>query len=363
MTIHLSLNNRAIPIIIGKNILGHLGRLIKKTSLGTDAIIITMPGIKNRFGKNLEDLLKKTCRSVAILTIPDSEESKNAFLALRLIDKITRMDKNKKIFLLALGGGVVGDLTGFIAAIYKRGVPYVQIPTTLLAQVDSSIGGKTAVDTAWGKNLIGAFYQPRLIVCDTVFLETLPREQLLSGLAEAVKYGIIKDTALFNYFEKNASKILSRDEKNLRHILARCAAIKARIVNKDERDEKGIRIALNFGHTFGHAIEAASLFGISHGKAVSIGMACACDLSVRLGLLHPQTSQRIIGLLRRLGLPTIIKNLSSASILKAMAFDKKFAARNRFVLLAGIGRVKIIEGISQENLREILIGRITKTAS
>ena len=353
--ITVGLARRSYQILLGKNVLSDLPNLIKNTAIGEDACVVTTAKIQALHGKKLKAALSKACVSVLVLTIPDSEKSKNAGLALRLIEKITRFDKKKKLFLVAFGGGVVGDLTGFIAAIYKRGVPYIQIPTTLLAQIDSSIGGKTAIDTSYGKNLVGAFYQPRFIVSDINLLKSLPCGQLLAGLSEAVKYALIKDAGLYAFLKKYHQKILKKDTRALSFLIARCAAIKAKVVAKDEFDKTGIRMILNFGHTFAHAIEAASRFKTSHGEAVSLGMVCACRLSEKLGLLNYKTSSEAIGLIKKMGMPTVIKRIRAGAIVKALAYDKKFAGKtNRFVLLEKIGKTKIVENIPQYLVSEVI---------
>jgi 3-dehydroquinate synthase len=249
--------------------------------------------------------------------------------------------------MIALGGGVVGDLTGFIASIYKRGIPYIQIPTTLLAQVDSSIGGKTAIDLKEGKNLVGTFYQPRLVVTDITVLQSLPKTQIKSGLAEIIKYALIADEELFSFLERHLADIFAFKTAFLEHIISRCCAIKARIVSRDEREEKGIRTILNFGHTIAHAIENASGYTrYNHGQAVALGMLVAGEMSKILHLLHPETFSRLERLIRNAGLPTEIKYLTHSEILQAHYYDKKFIGKkNRFVLAKDIGRTEVISGI------------------
>ncbi len=352
-TITVSLERRSYKILLGENTLTGLPGLIKDTLIGSDACVITTANILALHGKKLITTLEGACESVLVLTVPDTEKSKNAVLALKLIEKITRFDKKKKLFLVAFGGGVVGDLTGFIAAIYKRGVPYIQIPTTLLAQIDSSIGGKTAIDTTCGKNLVGAFYQPRFIISDTTLLKSLPGSQILAGLSEAVKYALIKDTELYAFLKKYHQKVLKKDTRALYFLITRCAAIKAKVVSQDEFDKTGIRMALNFGHTFGHAIEAASRFKTSHGEAVSLGMVCACRLSEKLGLLGHKACSDAIGLIKKMGMPTVIRKVKAQALIKALAYDKKFIGKsNRFVLLERIGRTKIVENVPKNLINE-----------
>jgi 3-dehydroquinate synthase len=267
--------------------------------------------------------------------------------ALRLIEQIAAYDVDKKIFIIALGGGVIGDLTGFVAAIYKRGIPYIQVPTTLLAQIDSAIGGKTAIDLKYGKNLVGAFYHPKLVITDTKVLTTLSRRQIQNGLAEAVKYGVIDDASLFKYIETHYARFLKGDAKVLTHIVERCSRIKARVVSADEKETKGIRTILNFGHTVGHAVEAASRYGqYQHGEAVGLGMRVAAAISCAMGCLKDADADRLNRLITSVGLPQKIEKVKLKDILERMRHDKKFVgSQNRFVLATKIGNVKVVKGI------------------
>jgi len=357
-TIKVALGSGSYNIYVGKNILKRLERLAKNAGLPSRGVIISTPPILKLFEKKV----KKTSGDILLrfLAIPDTEKSKNANLALKIIEKIMPFDKGRGVFLAALGGGVTGDLTGFVAAIYKRGIPYIQIPTSLLAQIDSSIGGKTAVDTRCGKNLIGAFYQPRFVLADTGLLETLPEKELRAGLSEAVKYGLIKDPDLYRWIARNAGKLLKRHPGCLEHLVCRCANIKAHVVGRDERDTKDIRIILNFGHTIGHAVEAASDFSLSHGLSVAIGMACACDMSAALGLLDKKERDDAIALLATIGLPTNIPKKILPRTMQALAHDKKFReGKNRFVLLKRIGETQIVENIPTDFIRKVLTGRLS----
>jgi 3-dehydroquinate synthase len=372
--IKVNLENRSYNILIGRNILQNLGKYICSAKLGKDGYIITNKLLKNYYGKKLKDALKNSGLSVRFKLVPDSETSKSFTVANGVLNDLARYDKKREIFILSFGGGVVGDLSGIVASIYKRGIPYLQVPTTLLAQVDSSIGGKTAVDLSEGKNLVGTFYQPRLVVSDVEMLKSLNQRQLKSGLAEVIKYGIIKDKQLFSYLENHFSGILNPKIPALMFIVRRCSSIKAKIVEKDEKEEKGLRTILNFGHTLGHAIEAAGGFsGYNHGEAVALGMLCASDISRRLGLLDGKTLIRIENLIRAAGLPTKIiplnrflsggippcgKKLTIAGILKAYYHDKKFkSAKNRFVLIERIGKTRIVENISLDIIKGVLKDR------
>lgn len=352
-TIKLNLGKRSYQIIVGSGNLSLLGKYITKLRLGTHAYIITNATIKNKYGRLAENSLKKSGFKVKFKIVPDSEKSKSIEITTAVIKDLARFDIKKRVFIVALGGGVIGDLSGFIASIYKRGIPYIQVPTTLLAQVDSSIGGKTAIDLSEGKNLVGAFYQPGLVLSDIALLKTLNRRQLSNGLAEAIKYGVIKDQGLFVYLEKNYKNIIKREEGALEYIVTACAKIKAGIVSLDEREEKGLRTALNFGHTIGHAIEAASGFNkYNHGEAVALGMLIASEISVKLNLIQDSLLKRIESLIANAGLPVRIKSISVEGILSKYYHDKKFiGSKNRFVLLSGLGRTKIVKAIPLRIIR------------
>lgn len=348
-TINVSLKNNPYKILLGYKILSDIGRHLNSLKIGKDAILITSPAIKRLHGKALTQSLKKYGFTVKEFVVPDGEQSKSAKVAIDLIEKIARYDVFKKMFVVAFGGGVIGDLAGFVAASYKRGVPYVQVPTTFLAQIDSSIGGKVAVDLSVGKNLMGAFYQPRMVFSDVFVLKTLDKRQIQNGFAEAIKYGIIDDIKLFNYIEKNYVKVFKGEKSALTHLVSRCSQIKTNVVLEDEKETKGIRTILNFGHTIGHAIEAAGGFKqFDHGQAISIGMRMAADISLRLNMADQETVNRINRLLSLVGLPEKVKKQRLGQIIKLMSHDKKFiSGKNRFVLVSKIGKVKVVEDISK----------------
>jgi len=355
-TIKVRLKDRSYNILVGKDLIASCGRRLKGLDIGRDAIVITNNRVAGLFRRPVLRSLKSACLTALFLTVPDSEKAKSIRIVTGLIDRISRYDVGRRIFIIALGGGVVGDVAGFVSATYKRGIPYAQIPTTLLAQVDSAIGGKTAIDLPVAKNMVGAFYQPRLVISDIRALKTLPADQIRSGIAEVIKYGVIKDGVLFEYLEKNAGKIMALDDASLEFIVSRSSAIKAGIVSKDEFDRKDVRAALNFGHTLGHAVETASGYsGYSHGQAVAIGMAIASKISSRLGILPGREAARIISLIERFGLPSSIrKNLDFSDIYNAHQHDKKFAGTNRFVLPSRIGHVRIVEGVPDNVIRKVL---------
>ncbi len=352
--IPVKVKSNSYKILIGHRILPQLGAALKAMRLGPDAVIVTNPVVSRYYGKTLLATLKKSGFNSQIFTVPDSERSKSVKVAFGLIEKIARIDTQKKIFIVAFGGGVVGDLAGYVAATYKRGIPYVQVPTTLLAQIDSAIGGKVAIDLSVGKNLVGAFYQPKLVLSDVALLRSLDKRQIRNGLAEAVKYGIIRDHALFCDIEKNYQKILALKPEVINRVVVACSKIKADVVRQDEKETRGIRTILNFGHTLGHAIETAGHFQkYQHGEAVALGMRIAAQIAFQRRMLKASDALRIERLLSAIGLPSLIKGISLPAILKAMGHDKKFKAKkNCFVLPVRIGAVKVVEGVSQGLIRQ-----------
>ena len=273
-----------------------------------------------------------------------------------IFDTLLENGCDRKTVLFALGGGVVGDMTGFAAASYMRGVPFVQVPTTLLAQVDSSVGGKTAINHPLGKNMIGAFYQPQLVVCDLDALKTLPQRELSAGLAEIIKYGPIADMAFLDWIEANLEALLAKDAAALAHAIQRSCEIKAWVVGQDER-ESGLRAILNFGHTFGHAIESGLGYGQwLHGEGVGCGMVMAAELSARTGPLRPSDVTRVRSLISRAGLPTTGPALAPEKLMELMALDKKAAqGKARFVLLERVGRAALHAGIDERLVCEAIV--------
>jgi len=354
--VKVNLGKRSYDIIVGNNILKDAGRFISGLKIGSDAYIITNAFIKNKYGKTLEKSLKENNLSVKFKIVADSEKSKSINTMSAVLKDIASYDQKKKVFIIAFGGGVVGDLSGFVASVYKRGIAYVQIPTTLLAQTDSAIGGKTAIDLEEGKNLVGAFYQPRLVISDTKLLTSLGARQLRSALAEVIKYAAIKDAKLFAWLEKKYPDILNAKIDALEYAVACCSRIKAKVVERDEKEKKGIRTILNFGHTIGHAIETAGKFkGHNHGEAVALGMLAACRISSAMGLCDKKALQRLENLVASVGLPTKIEGIASMDIVKAHYRDKKFIGRkNRFVLLESIGKVKVVEDVPLETIKNAL---------
>lgn len=345
--IKVNLGERSYPIYFGSAILKDFGKTFKSFFKSKKVVVVTNPTVGRFYSKVISDSLQKEGFEVNRIDVPDGEEYKTLAWASKLFDKLIALKADRQTPLIALGGGVIGDLTGFVAATYLRGVPFVQVPTTLLAQVDSSVGGKTGVNHRKGKNLIGAFYQPKFVYIDVATLKSLDTREMKAGLAEVIKYGVIKDPKLFKYLEDNIG-ILTLNSKNkiqssaLLHIVKRSCAIKASVVEADER-EAGLRAILNFGHTFGHAVEAVTNYKeYKHGEAVAVGMVFASELSHRAGLCSKSVVERVRNIIKRAGLPTEGPDFPRKSFLKAMEIDKKVVGGElRFVLVEGLGKVRI----------------------
>jgi 3-dehydroquinate synthase len=297
--------------------------------------------------------------ATSLEVVAPGEPSKSLPTASALLDRLVELQADRHACVVALGGGVVGDLAGFVAATYARGLPLLMVPTSLLAQVDSSVGGKVGVNHPIAKNIIGAFHQPVGVWVDTATLATLPAREFRCGLAEVVKYGVILDAAFFTWLENQAGAILAHDATRLREVVARCCALKAGVVAQDEREETGLRAVLNFGHTIGHAIEAVAGYGgaFPHGEAVAVGMVVESRLAERLGWVEPEVTARLVGLLGRFGLPTAAPGLDPSALLAAMSRDKKNqGGRIRFVLPRRIGHVELTDA-SPELIRAALDDR------
>jgi len=353
----VSLGSRSYQIKVGGGLLARLGADCAALKLGQRCAVLTDSNVGKKFAKAALKSLAKSGFAPVLITVPAGEKSKCLAVVEKCLDQLAKHRLERKSFIVALGGGVVGDLAGFVAATYLRGIPFVQVPTSLLAQVDSSVGGKTGVNLKSGKNLVGAFYQPRLVLCDLDTLKALPRREFVSGLAEVIKYGIIYDAVLFSQLERNLPKLLQRDSKTLRDVVARCCEIKADVVGQDET-ESGLRAILNFGHTIGHAIENSSGYGkYLHGEAISIGQVAAAELSRKLLGLPAGDVMRIEKLFARAGLPVGIK-LSAAQrkkLFAAMRLDKKVSGGEiKFVLAEKIGRVKFGCRVPAERLDEVI---------
>ncbi len=354
--VRVRLGSRGYTIHIGPGLLGQAGQLLQDSGFTDRAVIITHPRLRNLYGETLKQSLTEQGLNVAIIEVPEGEDQKSLETAGRLYEELTDCFAERTTPILALGGGVIGDLSGFVAATYLRGVPFVQLPTTLLAQVDSSIGGKVAVNHGRLKNNIGAFYQPRLVIADIDVLKTLSAVELSDGLAETIKYGVIRDAELFGYLERNIGRAKSLDERALETIVSRSVKIKADVVAKDELDT-GLRSILNYGHTVGHAIESVSDFEVSHGQAVAIGMVAAARISNRMGILPDSEVIRIRELVVRAGLPAELPLLESTRLIHAMKHDKKVLfGKVRFVLPRTIGDVFITDEVSPSVLEQVLQG-------
>ena len=322
--IRVKLKENSYDIMIGGGILPQLGKALTPLKIGKDAVIITDTSVGKLYAGRIVSSLNKAGYSAKVFAVAPGEKSKSFKTVFHLIEDIARYDVMKKIFIVALGGGVIGDLAGYIAACYKRGIPYVQVPTTFLAQIDSAIGGKTGVDLSVGKNLVGAFYQPRLVYSDVKVLSSLDARQIRNGLAEAVKYGVIGDKQLFEYIAKHYDGFLSLDLSAILKVVSRCSRIKADVVMQDEKETKGLRTILNFGHTLGHAIENVFQYdAYTHGEAVAIGMSAAAALAHSLGLLSTHDHDRIDKLLHTLGFTLRLKPCNVHDLIQAMSMDKK----------------------------------------
>ena len=341
-------------IIIGAGILNQTGEKLKALGLTDKAVIVTNPVVNKLYGEIVRQSLIDAGFQPTVLEIPDGEKYKTLASAGKLYAQLAACGAERSTPVLALGGGVIGDLAGFVAATYLRGVPLVQIPTTLLAQCDSSIGGKTAVDHGQLKNEIGAFYQPKITISDIAVLQSLPQPEFCGGLAEVIKYAVIKDEEFFLYLEKNLDQIKSLDNNVLEAVVAKSARIKVGFVEADEKDT-GLRNMLNFGHTVGHAVESVSNFRVSHGQAVSIGMVAAAGLAVKLELMDKADAVRLKKLLQRAGLMTALPPLEIAPLLQAMRYDKKVqGGKIRFVLPRAIGQVFITDDVNPAAVESVL---------
>jgi len=341
-SVKVSLGARSYEIKIGSRLVENLGKDCSSLQLGRKCAVITDVNVAPRYAEPTLASLKRAGFDAVLITVPAGETAKRLKQVESCFNQLAKHRLERKSFIVALGGGVVGDLAGFVAASYLRGIPFVQVPTTLLAQVDSSVGGKTGVNLAAGKNLVGAFYQPQLVLCDLQAFDTLPEREFRAGLAEVIKYGIIYDAALFARLERDMAKILRRDASSLAHIVTRSCEIKADVVSQDET-EGGLRAILNFGHTIGHAIEAITAYGrYLHGEAISIGQVAAAHLSAELLGLPAKDVERIRALFMAAGLPVSIKlsKPQRAKLLAAMTLDKKVSGGEiKFVLAERIGKV------------------------
>ncbi len=355
-TLTVGLGDRSYPIHIGRGLVGQQALFAPHIGSGR-AVVITNEKVATLHGDAVERSLAATGTRFTRIVIPDGEQHKRWETLDGVFGEMLRAQADRRTVVVALGGGVVGDLAGFAAATYQRGVPFIQVPTTLLAQVDSSVGGKTGINHPLGKNMIGAFHQPLAVIADTGTLDTLPDRELVAGLAEVIKYGAIRDLEFFAWIEANLDRLRDRDPAALAHAIASSCEIKAEIVALDER-EAGPRALLNFGHTFGHAIEALEGYGTwLHGEAVATGMVMAARLSTRLGKLSHADATRLETLIRRAGLPVDPPTIAVGAWLDAMGRDKKNeAGRITFILLDRLGTAAIEKNAPPRELEALLSG-------
>jgi 3-dehydroquinate synthase len=355
--ITVELGNRSYEARVGTGLLERLGLWLREKDFSGKAVVITDAVVNSLYSDNVIKSLGNAGFAVSLLEVPVGEKYKTLEVAAGLYEKMTDAHAERTTPVLALGGGVIGDLAGFVAATYMRGVPLVQVPTTLLAQTDSSIGGKTAVDHGQLKNTIGVFYQPVLVAADIDTLHTLPTDEFSSGLAEVIKSAAVRNRNFFTFLEINIGRIRELHPDILEDMIAEAVHIKAEVVNKDEK-EAGLREILNFGHTVGHAVESISGFTLKHGQAVAIGMVAAARLSVRLGVLDEGEAVRLERLITGAGLPTTLSGFNQDDIIAAMRHDKKVRQdKIRFVLLKSIGNAFIADDVDPALVKEVLVGQ------
>ena len=341
--------DRSYAIHVGSGILGQLGSLLAAAGSGR-AVVIADVAVVEPHAATVVAGLEQAGLDANLLTVPSGEASKSLVEAGRLWESLAQLGIDRQTVVVAVGGGVVGDLAGFVAAGFARGIPCWQVPTTLVAQVDSAIGGKTGINLRAGKNLVGAFWQPRGVIADIDTLATLPNREFISGLAEVVKYGMILDADFFAWLEDNTTAVVTREPAAISHIVRRSAELKAFVVERDEREQTGLRACLNYGHTFAHAFETATGYGtLLHGEAVSLGMVAAARLAADLGRIDEAVATRQRRLLEQFGLPVVtdtLHGISDDTLLAIMARDKKaLHGRLRFVLPDRIGQVELIKGV------------------
>ena len=355
-TIRVELGERSYDIVIGSNMLGNIGASLKPFGFSPKIAVVSNPTVYPLYGDAVTNSLKKAGFDVLKVIVPDGEEYKDLLWVEYIYNELLTAKLDRSSSLIALGGGVIGDITGFAASTYMRGISYIQIPTTLLAQVDSSVGGKTGVNHKRGKNMVGTFWQPRLVWVDVKTLKTLQKREFLAGVAEVIKYGVIWDDGFFDFLETERKKILNLDREALLYIVKRSCEIKAEVVSKDER-ESGLRAILNFGHTIGHAIETATEYRkYLHGEAVAIGMHLEARLASMLNLIDIVTVSRIKALIDSYGLPSEKPlDIDVEHILSSMELDKKaVAGQLKFILPEKIGKVRIQAGVSWKIIKDLL---------
>jgi len=354
-TLYVNLTERRYPIVVGAGLISRAGPLLAEQGFDSAPIVITNSRILRLHGSALMNSLRREFGDALTIRIGDGERFKNHLTLLKIYEGMFRRHADRRSWILAFGGGVTGDIAGFAAATFMRGIPYVMIPTTLLAQVDSSIGGKVAVNVDQGKNLIGAFHQPSAVLSDIRVLKTLPKRELAAGIYEVIKCGAIRSERLLIYLERRLPKILNCRVGEMEHVIVEAARIKADVVASDEK-ENGLRMILNFGHTIGHAFEAATNYKqFKHGEAVAWGMIAAIEYGRELGLMQPEASTRLNRLIHRVGRLPSLKGILFADLWKALIRDKKFRSGElRMVFLRRLGNAEILKGVDPSSLRTFL---------
>ena len=356
LSLHVELGPRSYDIMVTHGDLRGLGPFVRQRCHGTRALIVSDNHVAAHAEK-VEHALRDIGWQTSQFVLEAGEEHKSLQSAVALYDRLVELPADRRTLIVAVGGGVVGDLAGFVASTFARGLPLLMVPTTLLAMVDSSVGGKTAVNHARAKNMIGTFHQPTGVWIDSATLDTLPEREYRSGLAEVVKYGVILDPAFFEYLESHVDDICRRRPEALQHIIARCCRLKADVVEKDEREETGLRAILNYGHTFAHAFETAGQYrDWLHGEAVAAGMICASHLAENLGLISQDATRRQLALLQAFALPTAPKAWPIAELLATMRTDKKaLAGKLRFILPHRLGEVALVD-VADDDVARLLAG-------
>ena len=352
--IRVDLGERSYEVLVHEGLLDQIGEFLAPFKLGPDTVVVTNAVVKRHYGARVVRSLQAVGLKPTVLTLPDGERTKSLRWVAWVLNEFLRRRYERKTWLVALGGGVIGDLAGFAASVYLRGIPFVQVPTTLVAQVDASIGGKTGVNHRLGKNLIGCFYQPKLVLIDPDVLRTLPQREYRAGLAEVIKYGMIADAEFFEFLERDMDQILKLETAALHRVIRTSCAIKSAVVSEDEREGDRRRI-LNFGHTVGHALETLGGYRrYTHGEAVAIGMVVAARLAERLGLADASVGTRIRALVARARLPADLPQRSASALLRAMRQDKKVQDRRiHFVLPDRIGHV-VVRPVEEAEIRQVL---------
>jgi 3-dehydroquinate synthase len=355
-TVHVNLGPRSYDIQIGAGNLAGVAQFVDVNQDDAHAVIVTDANVDDLYAEPVANALSEQGCEVDLLIVDAGEQSKSIDVAIELWDRMLDEGTDRKSTVVAVGGGVVGDLAGFVAATFARGLAFVQVPTTLLAQVDSSVGGKVGINLPGAKNMVGSFWQPRGVLIDVNVLQSLPEREFSAGMAEVVKYGVIQDADFFAYLERHVDAINARDAEVLTHIIQRSCQLKAEVVEQDEREETGVRAILNYGHTFCHAFEAATGYEeLLHGEGVAIGMLCASRLAERLGRVDAAFTKRQLDLLESFGLPTAVPEVAHDELIELMYHDKKVErGKLRFVLPSRLGHVEVVRDVSSDDIRTAL---------